>query len=130
MQRGHKKEVTEGAEEGAGSMRASRSSVSSGGRLAPGNSGHPETGRKMDSGHSAGGKGGLLAQGAAGLARREGGASIVPGRKMQPVTARRRRTGKRTDLGAAPGDPASSRVQPLRLSGRRLAWEGRCWPCI
>lgn len=36
---------------------------------------------RTDSGHGAGGEGGLLAQGAAGLARREGGASIVPGQK-------------------------------------------------
>lgn len=38
-------------------------------------------GARLDSGHSSGGEGGLLAQGAAGLARREGGASIVPGQK-------------------------------------------------
>lgn len=55
--------------------------MSSGGRPAPGSSGHTGTGRGTDSGHSAGGEGGLLAQGAAGLAWREGGASIVPGQK-------------------------------------------------
>lgn len=96
----------------------------------PGSSGHTETGRKSDSGHSAGGKGGLLAQGAAGLARREGGASIVPGQKdaasdgaeeedREAHRLRRRARGPRL----LPGSTAA-------LSGRRPEWEGRRWPCI
>lgn len=127
MQRGHKEEVTEGAEEDAGSPGASRW-VSSGGRLAPGSSGHAGTGRKTDSGHSAGGKGGLLAQGSAGLARREGGASIVPGQKDAASDGAEEEDREAHRLWRCARGPRLLPGSAAALSGRRAAWEGRCRP--
>lgn len=129
MQRGHKKEVTGGAEEGAGLPRASRR-VSSGGRLAPGSPGHTGTGRKTDSGHRAQDQGGLLAQGAAGLARREGGASIVPGQKDAASDGAEEEDREAHRVGLHARGPRLLQGSAAALSRRRLAWEGRCWPCI
>lgn len=101
--------------------------VSSGGRLALGSSGHTGTERRTDSGHSAGGEGGLLAQGAAGLARREGGASIVPRQKDAASDGEEeedREAQTRAPCLGTPPPPAA-----LADNGRP-GWEGRCWPCI
>lgn len=77
-----------------------------------------------------GGEGGLLAQGAAGLARREGGASIVPGPKDAASEGAEEEDREAQRLGLSAWGPRLLPDQPLRASGRWPAWVGRGWLCF
>lgn len=121
MQRGHKKEVTEGAEERAegepqGELRWKTGAGTLGTHGDWAQDGTVVTAQKA--------REGCWPRAPRGWRGGRAEPLLCRGRKMQPVTARRRRTGKRTDFGRCARGPRLLPGSAAALSGRRPR-EGR-----